>query len=122
MKFTRFAFSLAFAGVVSAAAIPGVPGIPSSDGTVAGVEGAAAGTLAGLTQGAKRQFGLEAVNPVTESVGSSLNGVTGVTGSAVGTVESTIAGAAGTAEKAVADTLADTVPRMATSLISCERS
>lgn len=103
MKFTGFAVSLAFAGIVSAAAIPGVPGV---DGTVAGVEGAAAGTLAGLTHGAKRQLGLDgAISPVTESVGSTLNGVTGTAGSAVGTVESTLAGAAGTAEKTVADTV-----------------
>lgn len=106
MKFTGLAISLAFAGIASAAAIPGVPGV---GGTVAGVEGAAAGTLAGLTHGAKRQLlGLGTVAPVTESVGSSMNGVTGITGSAVGTAGSTVAGAVGTAEK----TIADTVPCM----------
>lgn len=46
-----------------------------------------AGVAGGLM---KRQ--LEAVQPVTKGVESSLNGGTGIVGSAVGTVESTIAG------------------------------
>ena len=99
MKFTGFAASLALAGMVSAAALPQVPGL---NGAVKGMEGAAEGTLAALTHGAKRQ--LDALYPVPKAVGSSLNGVTGTTGSAVGTAGSTVSGAAGTAENAVANT------------------
>lgn len=114
MKFTGFAISLAFTGIASAAAIRGLPGV---EGTVAGVEGAAAGTLAGLTHGAKRQLGLDGtITPITESGGSTLNGATGITGSAVGTVGSTVAGAAGTAEKIVAGA----VPCMFLLLMSSE--
>lgn len=99
MKLTGLAASLIFAGIVSSAALPQVPGI---DGAVEGMEGAAEGTTAALTHGAKRQ--LDAIYPVTEGAGSSLNGVTGTTGSAVGTAESTVGGVAGTAENVVANT------------------
>jgi hypothetical protein len=98
MKLTRFAVSLAFAGAVSSAALPQVPGI---NGAVEDVEAAAEGTLAGLAH-AKRQ--LEALYPVTSGAGSTLNGVTGIAGSAAGTSGSTVAGAAGTVENTVANT------------------
>ncbi|KAJ5234978.1 uncharacterized protein N7469_004146 [Penicillium citrinum] len=101
MKFTGLAVSLALAGVVSSAALPTVPGISTSEGALAGAQGAADGLTAGIA--GKRQ--LDAVQPITESAASSLNGVTGVTGSAVGTVESTVGGAAGTAENGVTGVL-----------------
>lgn len=109
MKFTGFAVSLALAGVVSAAALPA--GIPGTGGAVAGVEGAAKGTLAGLTGGHSVKRQVSALDPIAESVASTLNGGTGVVGGAVGTVESTVGGAAGTAEK----TVAGIVPGMSTS-------
>ncbi|KAJ5103386.1 hypothetical protein N7532_003915 [Penicillium argentinense] len=99
MKFTGFAVSLALAGVVSSAALPGLP-LSGSEGVVGGLEGAAAGIISGL---GKRQ--LDAVTPVTEGVASSLNGGTGIVGSAVGTVESTTGGIAGTAENSVTGAL-----------------
>lgn len=100
MKFTALAASFALAGAVSAAALPAIADV---GGALAGVEGAATGTLAGLTH-AKRQLGLEqAAAPITESVGSSLNGATAIVGNAAGTVGSTVAGGAGTAEHVVAD-------------------
>lgn len=84
--------------MVSAAAIPALPG---ADGVVGVVEGAAQGIVTGVTDGhMKRQ--LEVAQPVTEGVKSSLNGGTGIVGSAVGTVESTGQGAVGTAESAIA--------------------
>lgn len=98
MKFTGFVASLALAGMVSAAALPTVPGL---NGAVEGTEGAVKATLAGLTHGAKRQ--LDALYPATNAVGSSLNGVTGITGSAVGTVGSTVGGGVGTAESALSN-------------------
>lgn len=63
------------------------------------------GTVTGLLNGvgAKRQ--LDAVQPVSESVASTLNGGTGIVGGAVGTAESTVGGVAGTAETAVSDGL-----------------
>ncbi|KAJ5390261.1 uncharacterized protein N7496_001329 [Penicillium cataractarum] len=98
MKFTGFTLSLALTGMISAAAIPGLPG---ADGVVGGVKGAAEGIVTDVAAGhLKRQ--LEAVRPVTEGVASSLNGGTGIVGSAVGTVESTGQGAVGTVESTVA--------------------
>lgn len=120
MKFTHFTLSLALTSMVSAAAIPALPG---ADGVVGGLEGAADGVVAGVAGGhlkrqtqildtiehdlgnnlaghLKRQ--LEVVQPVTESVASSLNGGTGIVGSAVGTAESTGQGAVGTVESTVA--------------------
>ncbi|GLI73094.1 hypothetical protein PoHVEF18_001304 [Penicillium ochrochloron] len=120
MKFTQFTLSLALTSIVSAAAIPALPG---ADGVVGGLEGAAEGVVAGVAGGhLKRQvFGvdtiehdldndlaghikrqLEVVRPVTEGVASSLNGGTGILGSAVGTAESTGQGAVGTVESTVA--------------------
>lgn len=98
MKFTGFTLSLALSGMVSAAAIPGLPG---ADGVVGSVKGAAEGIVAGVAGGhLKRQ--LEVVQPVTEAAASSLNGGTGIVGSAVGTVESTGQGAVGIVESTVA--------------------
>lgn len=102
MKFTGFTISLALAGVVSSAALPSLPNLSGPEGAIGGIEGAAGGLTAGIA-GAKRQ--LEVVQPVTESVASSLNGGTGVAGSAVGTVESTVGGVAGTAENSVTGAL-----------------
>lgn len=151
MKFTQLTLSLALTSMVSAAAIPTLPG---ADGVVGGLEGAADGVVAGVAGGhlkrqtrildpvdeevtsgtfidettqntlggfkrelpgvdsvehavsdtlgnaVKRQ--LEVVQPVTEGVASSLNGGTGIVGSAVGTAESTGQGAVGTVESTVA--------------------
>lgn len=101
MKFTGFTLSLALTSMVSAAAIPALPG---TDGVVGGLEGAAEGIVAGVAGGHLRRQ-LEVVQPVTEGVASSLNGGTGIVGSAVGTVESTGQGAVGTAESTVSGTL-----------------
>ncbi|OOQ87867.1 hypothetical protein PEBR_14967 [Penicillium brasilianum] len=98
MKFTGFTFSFALAGMVSAAAIPGLPG---ADGVVGGVKGAAEGIVTGVADShLKRQ--LANVQPITEGVASSLNGGTGIVGSAVGTAESTGQGAVGTVESTIA--------------------
>ncbi|KAJ5594748.1 uncharacterized protein N7459_000956 [Penicillium hispanicum] len=98
MKFTGFAVSLALAGMVSAAAIPGIPG---ASGAVAGLEGAAKGTLAGLASREIKRGEGDALAGATEGVASSLNGVTGIAGSAAGTVESTTSNAAYTGENLV---------------------
>lgn len=66
-----------------------------------GVTGTVTGLLNGV--GGKRQ--LDAVQPVSESVASTLNGGTGIVGGAVGTAESTVGGVAGTAETAVSSGL-----------------
>jgi hypothetical protein len=105
MKLTRFAVSLAFAGTVSSAVLPQVPGINGAED----VGAAAEGTLAGLAH-AKRQ--LEGLYPVTSGAGSSLNGFTGIAGSAAGTGESTVAGAVGTVENTVANTAGGMQPDM----------
>lgn len=98
MKFTGLAASFALAGAVSAAALPAIPGV---GGALAGVESAAAGTLAGLTHH-KRQLGLGGtVSPITDSVGSSLNGATAIVGNVAGSGDGTVGGLAGTAEHTV---------------------
>jgi len=99
MKFTGFAATLAFAGIVSAAALPQAPKI---NGATEGMQAAAEGTLAGLTHGVKRQ--LEALHPVTGAAGNTLHGVTGTVGSTVGTGEGAVGGVAGAAENTVANT------------------
>lgn len=108
MKFTGFAVSLALAGMASSAALPVLPNLSGPEGAIGGIEGAAGGIVAGAVPGVKRQ--LEVVQPVTESVASSLNGGTGVVGSAVGTVESTVGGAAGTAENSATGVLGGKSP------------
>ncbi|KAJ5239579.1 hypothetical protein N7468_004198 [Penicillium chermesinum] len=97
MKFTELAISLAFAGVVSSAAIQGL-GLPIVEGTVAGVDGAVDGTLSAA--GLKRDSG-DALSGAVYGVTSSLNGVTGIAGSLAGTAESTTSGLVGTAESTV---------------------
>ncbi|KAJ6004990.1 hypothetical protein N7540_012789 [Penicillium herquei] len=91
MKFTGVAVSIALAGLVSAAALPPIPG----SNAVGGLEN---------TAGMKRGAG-DAVSGLTYGVSSSLNGVTGIAGSVAGTGESTTAGAVGTVEKGVAGAL-----------------
>ncbi|CAI7601725.1 hypothetical protein N7533_007359 [Penicillium manginii] len=123
MKFTGIAFSLAFAGVVSSAALPpvGLPNMSGPEGAIGKLEGQAGSIITGAVKrqtqgimdtvsemtnslhGVKRQ--LQYLQPITESVASSMNGGTGVVGSAVGTVETTVGGAAGTAENSVTGVL-----------------
>lgn len=74
--------------MVSAAAIPALPGAD----VVGGVEGAAQDIVADVAGGHMRRQ-VEAVQPVTNGFASSLNGGVGIVGSAVGTAESTISGA-----------------------------
>ncbi|KAJ5386672.1 hypothetical protein N7509_009213 [Penicillium cosmopolitanum] len=102
MKFTGIAVSFALVGIVSSAALPpvGLPNMSVPEGAIGGLERTAGGIVTGA---AKRQ--LQYIQPVTESVASSMNGGTGVVGSAVGTVESTVGGAAGTAENSVTGVL-----------------
>lgn len=120
MKFTGIAVSLALAGIASSAALPqvGLPNMSGPEGAIGRLEGqvgsAVTGalkrqlgnvenTVEGLTgnivPGVKRQ--LQYLQPVSESVASSVNGVTGVVGSAAGTGESTGAGIVGTVENSV---------------------
>lgn len=123
MKFTGIAISLAFAGVVSSAALPpvGLPNMSGPEGAIGKLEGQAGSIITGAVKrqtqgimdtvsdvtnslhGVKRQ--LQYLQPITESVASSMNGGTGVVGSAVGTVETTVGGAAGTAENSVTGVL-----------------
>jgi hypothetical protein len=77
--------------------------VGSAAGTAESTGQGAVGTVESIVAGAghlKRQ--LEVVQPVTESVASSLNGGTGIVGSAAGTAESTGQGAVGTVESTVA--------------------
>lgn len=90
MKFSAFATSLAFVGLVSAAAIPETPIV---EGTVQGVEAAAGSTLANI-----KRDDADALSGATYGVTSSLNGLTGIAGSLAGTAESTTSGAVGTVE------------------------
>jgi hypothetical protein len=92
MKFTGFTFSVALAGVVSAAALPTIPGA----GVVSGVENTAEGALSIL----KRDGG-DAVSGLVYGVTGATNGATGIVGSAAGTAESTSSGLVGTAESTV---------------------
>lgn len=77
--------------------------VGSAVGTAESTGQGAVGTVESTVAGAghlKRQ--LEVVQPVTESVSSSLNGGTGIIGSAAGTAESTGQGAVGTVESTLA--------------------
>ncbi|KAJ5891769.1 uncharacterized protein N7473_007997 [Penicillium subrubescens] len=88
-------------GIIGSAAGTGIIG--SAAGTAESTGQGAVGTAESTVAGAghlKRQ--LEAVQPVTEGVASSLNGGTGIIGSAAGTAESTGQGAVGTVESTVA--------------------
>ncbi|KAJ6093189.1 hypothetical protein N7486_008478 [Penicillium sp. IBT 16267x] len=92
MKFTGFTVSVALAGVVSAAALPTLPG----GSVVSGIENTADGTFGNL----KRDGG-DAVSGLVYGITGSTNGLTGIAGSAAGTAESTSSGLLGTAESTV---------------------
>ncbi|KAJ5916397.1 hypothetical protein N7504_000412 [Penicillium tannophilum] len=96
MKFTGFTFSVALAGIVSAAALPTIPGRTA----VGGIENTAENTAEGALGALKRDAG-DAASGLVYGVTGATNGATGIIGSAAGTAESTSSGLVGTAESTV---------------------
>ncbi|KAJ6011265.1 hypothetical protein N7451_002677 [Penicillium sp. IBT 35674x] len=100
MKFTGFTFSVALAGIVSAAALPTIPGRTAVGGIENSPENNAANNVEG-TLGALKRDGGDAVSGLVYGVTGAANGATGIVGSAAGTAESTSSGLVGTAESTI---------------------
>ncbi|KAJ5792974.1 uncharacterized protein N7503_008952 [Penicillium pulvis] len=100
MKFTGFTFSVAIAGIVSAAALPTIPGRTAVGGIENSPENNAANNVEG-TLGALKRDGGDAASGLVYGVTGATNGATGIIGSAAGTAESTSSGLVGTAESTV---------------------
>ncbi|KAJ5539975.1 hypothetical protein N7513_008307 [Penicillium frequentans] len=100
MKFTGFTFSVALAGIVSAAALPTIPGRTAVGDIENSPENNAANNIEG-TLGALKRDGGDAVSGLVYGVTGATNGATGIVGSAAGTAESTSSGLVGTAESTV---------------------